>query len=76
MFLLGQQKPFRFSEATTVPSSHLNAGFLLYANVSLYSYMDLTSVYGEKKLHIKFEGQRKFYGSDVKVSFLTFKRER
>jgi len=73
MFLLGQQKPFRFSEATTVPNSHLNAGFLLYADVSLY--MDLTSVYGEEKLHIKFEGQRKFYGSDVKASFLTFKRE-
>jgi hypothetical protein len=55
MFLLGQQKPFRFSEATTVPSSQLNAGFLLYADVFLY--MDLTSVYGEEKIHIRFEGQ-------------------
>jgi hypothetical protein len=73
MFLLGQQKPFRFSEATTVPIRHLNAGFPLYADVSFY--IDLASVYGEKEFHIKFEWQRKFYGSDVKVSFLTFKRE-
>jgi hypothetical protein len=73
MFLLGQQKPFRFSEAKTVPNSHLNVGFLLYADVSLY--MDLTSVYGEEKLHIRFEGQRKFYGSDIRMLFLTFNRE-
>jgi len=54
MFLLGQQKTFRFLEATTVPISHLNAGFLLYADVSFY--MDLMSFYREKKFHIRFEG--------------------
>jgi len=68
MFLLGQQKPFRFSEHTTVSNRYLNAEFLLYADVSLY--MDLTSVYGEEKFHIRFERQRKFYGSECHFSHL------
>jgi hypothetical protein len=55
MFLLGQQKPFRFSEVTAVPISHLNAGFLLYADV--FFYMDLTSVSGKIKITSNLEGR-------------------
>ena len=56
------------------PISHLNAGFLLYADVSLYT--DLTSVYEQEKLETEFDGQTKFYRSVIKMWFHTFNSER